>query len=184
MSRQKIDSTSRKQFLQNLFEPVFHKTSYIHPLASITGNVKIGRYVFISPFASIRGDIEEILIGDYSNIQDSCTIHTSKNLPVKIGRYVTVGHGAIIHGAVIKDNVLIGMNATVLDGTVIESNTLIAAGSLVREGERIEGGWLYAGLPAKKIRKLKKQEVYKIIRNAKSYAKLIEKYKRGTFGSL
>ena len=105
--------------------------------------------------AVLRGDVHSIRIGNKVNIQDNATIHaTYQKYPTHIGNNVSIAHNAVIHGCTIKDNVLIGMGAIVLDNAVVESNTIVAAGSVVTKGTVVESGWVYGGIPAKKIKQM------------------------------
>src|SRR5947207_6614296 len=114
--------------------PNIHLTSFIHPLAYIAGDVTIGARVSIWPFASIRGDSDAITIGDDSNVQDGCVIHVDDNVPCRIGKRVGIGHRAIVHGAVVEDDVLIAMGAILLNGAHVGSGSIIGAGAVVGVG--------------------------------------------------
>src|SRR5690606_23545277 len=114
-----------------------------------------GKHCSIWFNAVVRGDVNYIKIGDYSNIQDNVTIHgTYQRNGTDIGNYVNIGHNAIVHGCVIEDYVLIGMGAIVMDRAIIQSRVIIAAGAVVLENSVCESGYLYAGVPAKKIKPL------------------------------
>jgi len=147
---------------------------FIHERAYVTGDVEIGSKCSIWPFASVRGDIERIIIGSGTNIQDNCVLHTSKGQELVIGRDVSVGHGAVLHSCTIHDNCLIGIGAVVLDNAVVRSNTIIAAGAVVAPGTVIESDSVYAGVPAKKIRDADDRDRQRIIQTAKNYVKMIE----------
>jgi len=150
--------------------PKIAKGVYIAPNATIIGDVTIGRESSIWFNAVLRGDVEAIIIGDRTNIQDGAIIHTSTNrCPTIIGNDVTVGHRALLHGCRIEDEVLIGMGAIVLDEVIVPKHTLVAAGALVPERKVLESGWLYAGVPAKKIKPLTAAQVEGILRGAVSY---------------
>lgn len=123
--------------------------SFIHPKSEVDPKAKLGKNVYIAAFACIRADEGEIGIGDCTSIQESCVVH-GKN--VKIGKNVTVGHGAIVHGCTVNDNVLIGMNATLLDGCEIGGWCIVAAGAVVTEGMKVPEGNVVAGVPAKVIK--------------------------------
>lgn len=123
-------------------------TVYIHALASLMGNVQMGEYASFWPGASVRGDFSPITIGTGSSIQDCCVLHTTPVDGIHIGSFVTVGHGAVLHGCTIEDNCVIGMNATVLDKCVIGQGSIVAAGAVVKEGTRVPPGSFVAGLPA------------------------------------
>ncbi len=140
--------------------------------SKIIGNVKIDAESSIWYNAVLRGDIESITIGKYSNVQDNCVVHSSKNYPVELGDYVTVGHAAVLHGCKIEDNCLIGMNATVLNGAKIMKNCIVGAGALVTERKEFEEGSLIIGAPAKAVRKLTDEEIKDIKGHAVRYAQL------------
>ena len=140
--------------------------------SKIIGNVKIDAESSIWYNAVLRGDIESITIGKCSNIQDNCVVHSSKNYPVKLGDYVTVGHAAVLHGCEIKDNCLIGMNSTVLNGVKIMKNCIVGAGAVVTEGKEFDEGSLIIGTPARAVRKLTDEEIDDIKDHAVRYAKL------------
>lgn len=143
--------------------------------AKIIGEVEIGDHSSIWYNAVIRGDIEPIKIGSYSNIQDNCVVHTSKGFKAIIGDYVSVGHGAILHGCRIKNNVLVGMNATILNGSTIQENSIIGAGTVVTEGKEFPPGSLILGVPGRFIRELTMEEINSIKENALRYSKLAKK---------
>ena len=140
--------------------------------SKIIGNVKIDAESSIWYNAVLRGDIESITIGKYSNVQDNCVVHSSKNYPVELGDHVTVGHAAVLHGCKIEDNCLIGMNATVLNGAKIMKNCIVGAGALVTERKEFEEGSLIIGAPAKAVRKLTDEEIKDIKDHAVRYAQL------------
>lgn len=135
----------------------------------IEGDVRFGKEVSVWSNAVIRTESEPVEIGDGSNVQDLCVIHTDPGFPVKIGKNVTLGHGAIVHGAELADDVLIGMGAIVMNGAKIGKGALIAAGALISEGKEIEPGALMAGVPAKKIRTLSLEEQQANAANARHY---------------
>ena len=133
---------------------------YVAENATIVGDVVIGQKCSVWFNAVIRGDVNYIRIGDYSNIQDGVVIHCTFNRNgTDIGNYVNVGHNAIVHGCVVHDYVLIGMGAIVMDRAVIESNVIVAAGAVVLEDTLLESGYLYAGIPAKKIKPLTEDQL-------------------------
>jgi carbonic anhydrase/acetyltransferase-like protein (isoleucine patch superfamily) len=155
-----------------------HESVKIFEGARIVGNVEIDAESSIWFNAVLRGDIEPITIGKYSNIQDNCVVHSSKNFPVNLGDYVSVGHAAVLHGCEIEDNCLIGMNSTVLNGVKIMKNSIVGAGAVVTEGKEFDEGSLILGVPAKAIRKLTKEEIDSIKDNAVRYTKLAQNSKR------
>jgi phenylacetic acid degradation protein len=139
--------------------PVVDPTSYVHPLASLIGDVIVGPGCFIAPGASLRGDFGRIIVVGDSSIQDSVTIHASADGDTVIGRGATIGHGAIIHGATIGENALVGMNAVVLDHAQIGAENLVAALALVKSDTITPPRSLVAGNPAKVIRTLEAHQV-------------------------
>lgn len=151
-------------------QPSIAANTYITDGVHIIGDVTIESKCSIWYGAVLRGDDNYIKIGEGSNIQDNCVIHVSKdNHPTIIGKYVTVGHSAIIHGAIIEDNCLIGMGAIVMDGCKIGKNTIVAAGTLLAGGKEIPEGVLCMGSPGKIIRKLNQEEIAKLKESAEHY---------------
>ena len=149
----------------------------ICPGAQVFGDVELGEDVSIWHGAVIRGDTDSITIGNKSNVQDNCVVHCTKEFPVKIGDNVSVGHGAVVHGCTLEDNVLIGMNATVLNGAHIGKNSIVGAGAVVSEGKEFEEGSLILGVPAKKVKDLTSEQIAHIQENADNYVKLSKQYK-------
>jgi len=158
--------------------PQIDPTAYVHETAEVSGNVILGPRVSIWPYVVLRGDVERIEIGAESNVQDSSVFHTSHGLPVVLGKGVTVGHGAIVHGCRIGDWSLVGMGAILLDGCIIGSECFIGAGALVKEGAQIPNGQLALGLPAKVVRPLNSEEIKTIHQRAEAYIRYAETYKR------
>ncbi|WP_323736495.1 gamma carbonic anhydrase family protein [Methanosphaera sp. ISO3-F5] len=144
----------------------------IYDGARIVGDVTLGDHVSIWYNAVVRGDEAPISIGERSNVQDNCVVHVSEGKPVKIGENVSVGHGAIVHGCTIDDNVIIGMGAIVLNGAHISKNSLVGAGALVTENKEFPEGSLIIGSPAKAVRELSEEEIEGIMDNAEEYVKL------------
>lgn len=140
--------------------------------ATIVGDVICGENCSIWFNAVIRGDVHEIRIGDNTNIQDGAIIHcTYQTAPTHIGSNVSIGHRAIVHGCTIHDNVLIGMGAIVMDHAIVPENCLVAAGAIVLENSVLESGYIYAGVPAKKVKKLSAETFdHNIKRIAKNYS--------------
>ncbi len=136
------------------FIPVIHPTAFVHPQAAVTGNVIIGKDVYIGPGAAIRGDWGGIIIEDGCNVQENCTIHMFPGVTVLLKEAAHIGHGAIIHGATIGRNVLIGMNAVVMDDAVIEDESIVGALSFVKAGMRFPKRSIIAGNPAKVVREV------------------------------
>ena len=136
-------------------KPVIPADCYVAENATIVGDVSFGENCSVWFNAVIRGDVNFISIGDKVNIQDGAVIHcTYLKHPTIIGNNVSIGHNAIVHGCTIHDNVLVGMGAIIMDGCVVESNSIIGAGSVVTQNTHIESGFIYAGIPAKKVKAL------------------------------
>jgi carbonic anhydrase/acetyltransferase-like protein (isoleucine patch superfamily) len=136
------------------FIPVIHASSFIHPQASVTGNVIIGKNVYVGPGAAIRGDWGQIIIEDGCNIQENCTIHMFPGTTVVLNDAAHIGHGAVIHGATIGKNCLIGMNAVIMDNVVLGDECIVGALSFVKADEQFENRSLIVGNPAKKIKEV------------------------------
>lgn len=147
-----------------------HETARIARGAIVYGDVTMGEKSSVWYNAVVRGDQSTIEIGKYSNVQDNCTVHVDNAHPVKIGDYVTIGHGAIIHGCTIGNNCLIGMGAIILNDAVIEDNCIIGAGSLVTQGKVIPEGSMVLGSPGKVIRPITEEEREHLLENAMHYA--------------
>ncbi len=141
------------------FIPVIHPSSFIHPQASVTGNVIIGKDVYVGPGAALRGDWGGIIIEDGCNVQENCTIHMFPGITVLLKQSAHIGHGAIIHGATIGKNCLIGMNAVIMDEVVLGDECIVGALSFVRQGEKIPARSLIAGNPAKLIRTVSEEMI-------------------------
>lgn len=134
------------------FIPAVHESSFVHPLAAVTGNVIIGKNVYIGPGAAIRGDFGKIIIEDGCNVQENCTIHMFPGVTVLLKENAHVGHGAIIHGAEIGKNCLIGMNSVIMDDVVLGDECIVGAMSFVKANEVIPERSLLVGNPARIIR--------------------------------
>lgn len=154
--------------------PQIHKETFIAAGAHIIGQVVIARGVSVWFNAVIRGDMDSIIIDENSNVQDNAVIHVADNAPVKIGKNVTIGHSAVIHGCEIGDNCLIGMNATVLDGAKIGDNCIVGANALVPAGKKIPPRSLVVGVPAKVVRELSEEEIQGLTDHAIKYRALWE----------
>jgi phenylacetic acid degradation protein len=138
----------------NHIKPTIHETSFIHPQAAVTGNVIIGKNCYIGPGAALRGDWGQIILEDGCNVQENCTIHMFPGVTVLLKEGAHIGHGAIVHGAVIGRNCLVGMNAVVMDNVDLGDECIVGALSFVREGEKIPPRSLLAGNPAKIIKQV------------------------------
>lgn len=134
------------------YKPVIHESAFIHPQATVTGNVHIGKNVYIGPGAAIRGDWGEIRIADGCNVQENCTIHMFPGTTVVLHEGAHIGHGAIIHGAQIGVNSLIGMNAVIMDNVVIGANCIVGALCFVSADMHIPDRKIVVGNPAKIVK--------------------------------
>ncbi len=134
------------------FRPVIHESAFIHPNATVTGNVIIGRDVYIAPGAAIRGDWGQILIEDGCNVQENCTIHMFPGVTVRLEEAAHIGHGAVIHGAHIGRNVLVGMNAVVMDEAVVGAGSIVGALCFVPAKMQIPERKIVVGNPAKIVK--------------------------------
>ena len=150
--------------------PEIHPTAYIADSATLIGKVRLGESVSIWFGATIRGDNELIDIGDQSNIQEGSVLHTDKGYPLTLGKGVTVGHQAMLHGCTIGDGCLIGIQAVVLNGAKIGKNCLIGAGALITEGKEFPDNSLIIGSPAKVARSLSDEQLEGLRRSAQTYA--------------
>jgi len=140
--------------------------------ATVIGDVELSEDVNIWYGAVIRADINKITIKKGSNVQDNCVVHCSKEYPTSIGEGVSIGHGAVIHGCTIEDNVLVGMNSTVLNGARVGKNSIIGANALVVQNKEIPPNSLVLGVPGKVVRTLTDEEIDSIKDNAKRYLEL------------
>ena len=136
------------------YKPVIYESSFIHPQAAVTGNVIIGRDCYIGPGAAIRGDWGQIIIEDGCNVQENCTIHMFPGVTVVLKAGAHIGHGAVIHGATIGKNCLIGMNAVIMDNVMLGDECIVGALSFIKADEVFESRSLIVGNPAKKIKEV------------------------------
>jgi phenylacetic acid degradation protein/carnitine operon protein CaiE len=136
------------------FIPVVHESSFIHPLAAITGNVIIGKDCYIGPGAALRGDWGKIIIEDGCNVQENCIIHMFPGVTVLLKPGAHIGHGAIIHGATIGKNCLVGMNAVIMDNVELGDECIIGALTFIKQDEKIPARSLVAGNPGKIIKQV------------------------------
>lgn len=159
--------------------PKIAQTTFIEESARIIGDVSIEDYSSVWFYCVIRGDVNYIKIGSYTNIQDGVIIHVDEgDYPTIIGDYVTVGHRAVIHGCKIKDNCLIGMASVILNGAKINENSILAAGAVVPPHSEFPPESLIMGVPAKVVRKLTEQDIDMIRRGADNYCRYMKIYKK------
>lgn len=157
--------------------PEIASGAYVHQSAVIIGDVKLFEQASVWPCAVLRGDIARIKVGRNSNIQDGAMLHTD-HLPLVIGSFVTVGHGAVLHSCDIGDNTLIGMGAIVLDAAHVGENCIVAAGTVIPGGKVIEPRSLVMGNPYRVVRQLTDAEIDNIRKNAETYVTLAKKHIR------
>ncbi|MCG2894129.1 MAG: gamma carbonic anhydrase family protein [Sulfolobales archaeon] len=156
--------------------PKVSPKAMIHPTAYVIGDVEIGEYSSLWHYVVVRGDNDYIRIGKETNVQENSTIHTDPGFPVEIGDRVTIGHNAVIHGAKIGSNVIIGMGAIVLNGAKIGSYSIIGAGAVVTQGTEIPEGSLALGVPARVVRRLNENDIKMIEENAEEYLRHVRRY--------
>jgi carbonic anhydrase/acetyltransferase-like protein (isoleucine patch superfamily)/glutaredoxin-related protein len=153
--------------------------NYIAPGAQVIGDVQLGENASVWHNAVVRADDRKILIGEETNIQDNATLHVEEDRDIHIGRGVTVGHNAIVHGCTVGDNTVIGMGAIIMNGAVIGDNCIVGAGAVVTENQIIAAGSLVLGIPGKVVRTLTEDEKISNRKNAENYVRLAERYSSG-----
>ena len=136
------------------FTPVIDESSFIHPQACVTGNVIIGKNVYVGPGAALRGDWGRIIIEDGCNVQENCTVHMFPGVTVWLKEAAHIGHGAVIHGATIGRNCLIGMNSVIMDNVELGDECIVGALSFIKADEKIKSRSMMAGNPAKMIKEV------------------------------
>ena len=162
--------------------PMLHESVYISPSANVIGDVELAENSSVWNCAVVRGDVGRIEIGRFSNVQDCAVIHPGwtrerdSGIPVYIGEYVSIAHGAIIHGATIEDNVIISMNATVMNGAKVSSNSILGAGAVVTQNAIIPPNSICFGIPAKPVKTVNEEQLELIKWNAMEYYRLAEQY--------
>jgi carbonic anhydrase/acetyltransferase-like protein (isoleucine patch superfamily) len=139
-------------------KPKLGKNVFIARNATVIGDVTLGAHSSVWYGAVLRGDINRIIVGHHTNVQDNAVLHLADNFPCILGNWVTVGHSAVVHACKVGDEVLVGMGAVILDGAVIGKQSLIGARALVTQGTKIPPGSLVLGTPAKVVRKLSREE--------------------------
>ncbi len=154
--------------------PVVDPTAFVHPTAVLIGDVIVGPNCYIGPNASLRGDFGRLVIGPGVNIQDSCTVHgCCSEEDTVLEEDAHIGHGAVVHACVVRRNVLIGMNATVLDGAEIGESAIVAANAFVKAGDKVPPRSLVAGIPARVIRELGEKDLANKINATSIYHQLV-----------
>lgn len=157
---------------KNSQNPGVHPSVFVAPTASIVGDVTIGRASSVWYSAVLRGDIAPVRIGEESNIQDGCVLHVGTEFPCTVGNRVTIGHGAVVHGATLEDEVLVGIGAIILNGAVVGRGSLIGSGAVVTEGSRIPPASLVLGVPGKVVGTVDAERRDYIIKSAEDYVQL------------
>ncbi|MEU6199149.1 gamma carbonic anhydrase family protein [Streptomyces sp. NPDC047061] len=158
-------------------EPKVEADVFVAPTASVIGDVTLKAGASVWYGAVVRGDVEKIVVGAQANIQDNVTLHADPGFPVSVGERVSIGHNAVVHGATVEDDCLIGMGATVLNGAVIGAGSLVAAQALVPQGMVVPPGSLVAGVPAKVRRELSQEEREGVTLNGTFYAELAKAHR-------
>lgn len=158
-----------------------HPTVFIAETATVIGDVTIGKEASIWFGAVLRGDASSIMIGEGTNVQDNVTIHGDADTPVIIGKRVTIGHAAVVHGATIEDDVLIGIGAIVLNHALIGEQSIIAAGTLITEGTEVPPRSLVMGVPGKVMRQVNDDEIARTQDGTKIYVERAKNYWRGIY---
>ena len=153
-------------------DPKVDQEAFVAPTSTVIGDVTLHTGASVWYGAVLRGDVERITVGASSNVQDNCTLHADPGFPVTVGERVSIGHNAVVHGATVENDCLIGMGATVLNGAVIGAGSLVAAQALVPQGMRVPPGSLVAGVPAKVRRELTAEERESVTLNGTMYAEL------------
>ncbi len=156
----------------NGIKPVVHESSFVHPQAVVTGHVIIGKNVYIGPGAAIRGDWGGIVIEDGCNVQENCTIHMFPGVTVVLKEGAHIGHGAIIHGASIGKNCLVGMNAVIMDNVELGDESIVGALTFIKQGEKIPARSLVAGNPGKIIKQVSDEMIAWKTEGTKLYQQL------------
>lgn len=167
----------------NNIQPKIGKSVFIDDSAVVIGDVTLGDDVSIWPTTVLRGDVERIVIGDGTNVQDGSVLHvthagqyTGQGYPLTIGKGVTIGHRAVVHACTVGDYCLIGIGAIIMDGAVLEDYVMLGAGALVSPGKKLAGGYLYVGVPAKQTRPLQESEKEFLHYSAQQYIQLKNEY--------
>lgn len=158
--------------------PSVGEGAWVAPSATVVGDVRLGRRSSVFYNCVLRADINYIEVGDESNIQDGTVVHLSRHLPTRIGRRVTVGHGAIVHACTVEDNVLVGMGAIVMDGATVGRDSIVAAGALVPAGKTFPPRSLLVGSPARRVRELTQEEVDNVDDHAERYLRVAHEHAR------
>ncbi len=171
-------------------KPRIHETAFVHPEATIIGNVEIGPHSSVWPGAVIRGDFEKVEIGSYTCVLDNSVIHPADiyredgidYVPVELGDYIVVGHRALIHGAKVNDGCMVGAGSIVFNEAEVKNNSIVGMGAVVLENEEVPSKKIVVGIPARILRDLEDEDVEQIRKRAENFADLAERYDEGLNG--
>jgi carbonic anhydrase/acetyltransferase-like protein (isoleucine patch superfamily) len=159
--------------------PTIHPDAFVHAAAHVIGDVTLGARTSVWPTAVLRGDSDAIRIGEDSNVQDGTVVHVDPGVPCTIGARVAIGHRAIVHGATVGDDCLIGMGAILLNGVIVGSGSIVGAGAVCREGMQIPANSLVVGVPARVIRETTDAERARIASTVAAYLRLQVDHRTG-----
>ncbi len=159
------------------FPEKIHPHAFVAPTATVIGDVRLEADASVWFGAVLRGDVDRIVLGEGSNVQDNAVLHCDPGYPTLIGKNVTIGHAAVVHGCIVEDNALIGIHATVLSGARIGEGAMIAAGALVPPGAVIPPRTLYKGVPARFARPLRPKDLEAMLENARRYQERARRYR-------
>jgi len=159
-------------------EPRIGEEVFIAPSADVIGDISVGKSSSLWFQVVARGDVDRIVIGEETNIQDHSILHLREGMPLEIGSRVTVGHGACLHGCTIESETLIGIGAQVLDGAVVRKHSMVAAGAVVTPGTEVPPGAVYMGAPAQLSRNLQEDELDMILESARMYVQHGKEYRQ------
>ncbi|MDB4883962.1 MAG: transferase hexapeptide repeat containing protein [Gemmatimonadetes bacterium] len=162
--------------------PTIHPTAFVHAAAHVIGDVTLGARVSVWPTAVLRGDSDAITIGEDSNVQDGAIVHVDAGVPCTIGARVAIGHRAIVHGATVQDDCLIGMGAILLNRVVVGHGSIVAAGAVCTEGMQIPPHSLAIGVPARVLRETTEAERARIAHTVSAYVALQAEHRDGRHG--
>lgn len=154
--------------------PIVDSTAFVHPTAVLIGDVVIGPHCYIGPCASLRGDFGQIVVKSGANIQDACTLHSFPNKSTVVEENGHIGHGAVLHGCVVRHDALVGIKAVILDGAEIGAQAIVGACALVPAGMQIAPRSLVLGMPAKVIRQLNDDEIARKLEGTMAYQRLAQ----------
>ena len=163
----------------NGIRPVVMPGAYVHPLAVLIGDVIVHENCFVAPYAVMRGDFGRLILGPGANLQDHCCMHGFPGTDTIVEENGHIGHGAILHGCVVRKNALIGMNSTIMDNAIIGENSFVAANSFVKANFEVSANCLAAGSPAKIIRELRDEEIAWKSKGTVEYQNLAQAYLEG-----